>query len=165
MTCGRTPAPTMHNDHQRLTFVLEKVSSLRHEFRNEQGFFTCFTFVAGPVRQVEFALPGRHEVATGMQITVVLSQAGDWGTVEAWRFDATGEIVMRLRPTAALIYLALLMAASAIALSFVIGEWLRNGATDWPRTIASFIFGALAGGMYFDWRNSQAVIELLNAQQ
>lgn len=155
----------MSIDHQRLTFVLEQVSSLRHEFRNKQGFFTCFTFVAGSIRQVEFALPGRHDVTAGMQITVVLGQAGDWGALEAWRFDATGEVVMRLRPTAALIYLILLTVAFAIALAFVAGERTLHGTTDWQLTIASFFLGTLAGGMYFDWRNSQAVMELLNAQR
>lgn len=123
--------------YQRLTFVLDEVSSLRHEFRNKQGFFTCVTFVAGTIRQVELALPGRHEITAGMPITVVLREPGDWGALEAWRFDATGKVIMRLPPANALIYLVLLTTAFCIALALLIGERMSHGTTDWPLTIAN----------------------------
>ncbi|MFC0129174.1 hypothetical protein [Ralstonia solanacearum] len=150
----------MDRTYQVISMTLDEGSSLRREsFR--YGNFTCFDFVAGTIRQRGVAIPRRHDIRPGMRLTVVLSDPLDWESVEAWRFDDTGRVVMSISPLASLIALCLLCAATVGLL-----WWLFFGGQGATRLTAGsgiLAFGvvSLAGGMYFAWRNSLAVMRLL----
>lgn len=154
----------MRYTYQTISMTLDEVSSLRRESSRE-GVFTEFDFVAGDVRQRWVRIPGLHEVQPGMRITVVLGEPGNWETLQAWRFDDRDKVVMSISPLAGLVYLCLLCLASLALL------WLLLvGQPVVPMPTAALAFGtflavSFAGGMYFEWQNSRAVMRLLANSQ
>ena len=142
--------------------TLDEVSSLRR-VSSREGVFTEFDFVAGDLRQRWVRIPGLHDVQPGMRITVVLGEPGNWETLQAWRFDDRNKVVMSISPLAGLVYLCLLCLASlTLLLLLVVGRPLVPIP---PAALAfgTFVAVSFAGGMYFEWRNSQAVMESLTA--
>ncbi|CAH0443024.1 hypothetical protein [Ralstonia pseudosolanacearum] len=142
--------------------TLDEVSSLHWE-SSRQGNFTCFDFVAGDLRRRWVTIPGRHDIRPGMRLTVVLNDPSDWEDVQAWRFDDTNRILMSVPPLVGLIALCLLCAATAGLLG-----WLCFGSRSATRptagwSILAFVLASFAGGMYFAWRNSLAVMRVLAA--
>ena len=140
--------------------TLDDVSSLRHE-SSRQGVFTEFDFDAGDIRQRWVKIPGHHDVQPGMRITAVLAESGNWQTLQAWRFDDCNKVVMSIPPMAGLVYLCLLSLATLILLWLLLVE--RNGVQIPTAALAfgTFAVASFAGGMYFEWQNSRAVMRLL----
>lgn len=140
--------------------TLDEVSSLRR-VSSREGEFTEFDFVAGDLRQRWVRIPGLHDVQPGMRITVVLGEPGNWETLQAWRFDDRNKVVMSISPLAGLVYLCLLCLASlALLLLLLVGRPLVPIPTA-ALAFGTFLAASFAGGMYFEWRNSQAVVGLL----
>jgi len=144
--------------------TLDEVSSLRRE-SSRQGVFTEFDFVAGDVRQRWVKIPGLHDVLPGMRITVVLGEPGNWETLQAWRFDDRNKVVMSISPLAGLVYLCLLCLASlALLWLLLVGRPVVQMPTA-ALAFGTFLAASFAGGMYFEWQNSRAVMRLLANSQ
>ena len=140
--------------------TLDEVSSLRRESSRE-GVFTEFDFVAGDVRQRWVRIPGLHEVLPGMRITAVLGEPGNWETLQAWRFDDRNKVVMSISPLAGLVYLCLLgLASLALLWLLLVGQPVVPMPTA-ALAFGTFLAASFAGGMYFEWQNSRAVMGLL----
>ena len=140
--------------------TLDEVSSLRRE-SSRQGVFTEFDFAAGDVRQRWVKIPGHHDVQPGMRITAVLGESGNWQTLQAWRFDDRNKVVMSIPPAAGLVYLCLLCLASlALLWLLLVGRPVVQMPTA-ALAFGTFAVASFAGGMYFEWQNSRAVMRLL----
>ncbi|MHA2904253.1 hypothetical protein [Ralstonia mannitolilytica] len=150
----------MHHAYQVVSMTLDEVSSLRHE-SSRQGVFTEFDFVAGNIRQRWFNMPGHHDVRPGMHITAVLSEPGNWQTLQAWRFDERNKVVMSISPVAGLIYLCLLCLATAALLWLLFVEHDVVQIPTAALAFGAFAVASCAGGMYFEWQNSRRVMNLL----
>lgn len=144
--------------------TLDEFSSLRRESPRE-GVFTEFDFVAGDVHQRWVRIPGLHEVQPGMRITVVLGEPGNWEALQAWRFDDRNKVVMSISPLAGLVYLCLLCLASlALLWLLLVGQPIVPMPTA-VLAFGTFLAASFAGGMYFEWQNSRAVMRLLTNSQ
>ena len=146
--------------YQTISMTLDEVSSLRRE-SSRQDVFTEFDFVAGDVRQRWVRIPGLHDVLPGMRITVVLREPGNWETLQAWRFDDRNKVVMSISPLAGLVYLCLLCLVTLVLLwLLVVGRTVSQMPVA---VLVSGTFGvaSFAGGKYFEWQNSRAVMRLL----
>lgn len=96
-----------------------------------------------------------------MRITAILREPGNWQTLQAWRFDDENKVLMAISPTAGFVYLC------SLCLATVLLVWLlfvEPGRVQIPRAgmaFATFAVVSFAGGMYFEWKNSCAVMKLL----
>ena len=150
----------MRYTYQTISMTLDEVSSLRRE-SSRQGVFTEFDFVAGDVRQRWVKIPGLHDVLPGMRITVVLGEPGNWETLQAWRFDDRNKVVMSISPLAGLVYLCLLCLATLVLLWLLLVARPVIQIPAAALAFGTFAAASFAGGMYFEWQNSRAVMRLL----
>ena len=152
----------MNCSYQVISMMLDEVSSLHYESYRD-NVFTVFDFVAGDIRQRWFRVPGRHEIRPGMRVTAVLGEPENWQTLQAWRFDGQNKVVISISPVAGLIYLCLLCVATVVLLWLLFVGHSRVQVPTAGLAFGAFAVASFAGGMYFEWQNSRAVMRLLAA--
>lgn len=144
-----------------VTAILEDVSGVA-VLRGRNGIWTTFNATINGRREYSVSVRGRPTIESGMKVEAALGDATNWQTLEGWRNLRTGETSGLAPPKAALFALWFFVCLTAIPLALAGVTADRGIDAHHIPLIFAVIMGAACLWLFFSWRKSVAIHELLN---
>lgn len=134
-----------------VTVTFDRVFDLRRRVGGRFPPYTQFGFESGGQVHYSVSVPGLPTIETGMTVTAILTDAGNWQSLKGWRNWSNNELAL---PAAGQ---TLTSACCCVFMALLFAPTRKSDYFDWATAFSVFM-AILAAGLFVQWWRQRTVV-------